>query len=237
MNIHQKISITNQILLKMYGPQGWWPTTLKPGQAPVYRPGHEGRMVDNAACFEIIVGAVLTQNTSWTNAEKAIINLTSRDLMTPAAISSCDEGLEAAIKPARYYNQKARYLRGVAHSIIEAGGVAALRSHPTAELRQTLLAWNGVGPETADSILCFAFNRPVFVVDAYTQRLFKALQLPCESYDDIQNEVQAALKPSAAELGDLHARIVKLMANKELDKFMRSYDVLNAKMRSQASLF
>lgn len=237
MNTHQKISITNQILLKMYGPQGWWPTTVKPGQAPVYRPGQEGRIVDNAACFEIIVGAVLTQNTSWTNAEKAIINLTSLDLMTPAAMAPCDERLEAAIKPARYYNQKARYLRGVAHSVIEAGGVAALRSQQTAELRQTLLAWNGVGPETADSILCFAFNRPVFVVDAYTQRLFKTMRLPCESYNAIQKEVQAALKPSAAELGDLHARIVKLMANRELEKFMRSYDAWNAKMRSQASLF
>ncbi len=237
MNTNQKVNITNQILINMYGPQGWWPTTLTPGQPPVYYPGREGRIVTDKACFEIIVGAILTQNTSWTGAEKAIVNLTTKRLMDSATLAASDEHLETAITPARYFNQKAKYLRGIAHSILTAGGIAALRPYSTPKLRKLLLAWNGVGPETADSILCYAFNRPIFVVDAYTRRLFKAVHLPSESYDVIQTLVHASLRPSAAGFGDFHARIVKLMANKELEKFMRLYDSLGVKMFSQGTLF
>jgi len=237
MNMNQKINIINQILLQMYGVQGWWPTTLRNGKPPVYQPGREGRFVTEEECFEIVVGAILTQNTSWTGAEKAIVNLTGAGLMDIAAIAACDERLEAAIKPARYFNQKAKYLRNIADSILTAGGVIALRKHSTSTLRKLLLSWTGVGPETADCILCYAFCRPVFAVDIYTRRLFKAVYLPSELYSEIQDSVHTSLTPSAAGYGDFHARIVKLMANKELEKFLRLYHSYGAKTISQSALF
>ncbi|MDM8539346.1 helix-hairpin-helix domain-containing protein, partial [Desulfobacterales bacterium HSG17] len=211
----------NNILLEMYGRQGWWPVTSKPGQAPVYSPGKEGDRVSDENAFEIITGAVLTQNTSWSNVEKAIINLSKKNLLDIVKISKCGSQLEQAVRPSGYYNQKAERLRTISKNIISLGSIKSLETYPTEQLRNLLLSWKGIGKETADSILCYAFNRPVFVVDTYTKRLFKALGLPFDAYDEIQNIVHQSILPSSAEYGDLHARIVKVSVLKESDKMLK----------------
>lgn len=201
----------DRVLSRRYGPQGWWPTTGNPGQPPIYQPGKEGRPVSDREAFEIIVGSILTQNNTWTNAEKALMNLSRAGLLDLQNMAGADDQtLAALIVPARYYNQKAARLIRIATAVRSAGGIASLRKTDTHRLRNTLLAWTGVGPETADSILCYAFGRSVFVVDAYTRRLFRKLGLPCRTDESVQRLVYASIPPSAAAYGDLHARIVKL---------------------------
>lgn len=140
-----------------YGPQGWWP-----GETP----------------FEIMVGAILTQNTAWTNVERAIAALVEAGALDPGTILALPEGEVAAlIRPAGYFNVKARRLRNFCRWYVDQGGHAALATFDTAALRAALLSVNGVGPETADDILLYAFERPVFVIDAYTRRLFSRLGL------------------------------------------------------------
>jgi len=207
----QKVRKLNHTLYQVYGSQGWWPTTREPGGQPVYYPGREGRIVSDHEAFEIITGSVLTQNTSWSNAEKAIMNLSSQNMLGIKKIATGDDRLLAsAIIPARYYNQKSIRLKQIAKNIIKEGGIKTLRSFPTETLRKLLLSWTGIGQETADSILCYAFSRNIFVVDAYTRRLFHKLNLPSGTYEEIQTLVHQSIKASAAEYGDFHARIVKL---------------------------
>ncbi len=144
-------------LLGHYGPQQWWP-----GDTP----------------FEVMVGAVLTQNTSWTNVEKAIANLKEKDLLDPERIVSAPaERLAARLKPAGYFNVKARRLRNLCRWYLDNGGHARLSRWGTDKLRHALLSVNGVGRETADDILLYAFHRDVFVIDAYTRRIFSRLGL------------------------------------------------------------
>jgi endonuclease-3 related protein len=195
-------------LLRLLGPRGWWPTTRRPGSRPVYRIGREGESVSDRAAFEIMVGAILTQNTAWRNVEKALVNLSGARRLEIEAIAGAGVWLEEAIRPSGYFRQKADRLRRMAKATLAAGGVKGLRRIPTSDLRALLLSWHGVGPETADSMLCYAFSRPVFVVDAYTRRLFAERGLPHGAYDEIQALVHAALPNDVARLNDLHARIV-----------------------------
>ena len=143
-----------QRLFKQYGPQYWWPAD-KP--------------------FEVMVGAILTQNTSWTNVEKAIANLKQAKALTCSKmIKMSDEQLALSLKPAGYFNVKARRLKNFCHWYHACNKPENMT---TKSLRQELLSINGVGPETADDMLLYAFNRPVFVIDAYTHRLFSRLGL------------------------------------------------------------
>ena len=216
----QKVRKLNHTLYKIYGSQGWWPTTREPGEKPVYYPGREGRIVSYHEAFEIITGSVLTQNTSWSNAEKAIMNLSGLNMLGIKKIAKGDDGLLAsAIIPARYYNQKSARLKQIAENIIKEGGIKTLRSFPTETLRKLLLSWTGIGQETADSILCYAFSRDIFVVDTYTRRLFHKLNLPSGTYEEIQNLVHQSIKASPAEYGDFHARIVKLYSTGDVKTF------------------
>jgi endonuclease-3 related protein len=217
----QKVRKLNQSLFRIYGSQGWWPTTKKPGEPPVYYPGREGRIVSNRDAFEIIIGSILTQNTSWSNAEKAIMNLSGTNMLEIKKVAKENPKiLASAIIPARYYNQKSVRLKQIAENILNEGGIKTLRSIPTEPLRKLLLSWTGIGQETADSILCYAFSRDVFIVDAYTRRLFKKLNLPSESYEEIQTLVHQSIKASAAEYGDFHARIVKLFSSGDVKTFL-----------------
>jgi endonuclease-3 related protein len=220
--IKERIIRIDARLLDRYGPQGWWPTTTSPGGPPVYHKGAEGAAVGNRESFEIVVGAILTQNTAWRNVEKAIVNLTREIGLDPGAIAGCDGALESAVRPSGYFNQKAARLREISRNILDCGGIGALRGYDTDALRKLLLSWKGIGPETADSILCYAFARPVFVVDAYTMRLFRALDLPHASYGEIQAIVHQAIPPDTARYNDLHARIVKLYAMKEVEAFLKA---------------
>jgi endonuclease-3 related protein len=178
-------------LQSAYGPQHWWPAETS---------------------FEVMLGAVLTQNTAWTNVERALAQLRAEIPLTPQAVLALDEPLLAElIRPSGYFNVKARRLRALCLALVEAGGEEALRAWPTAELRRWLLAINGIGPETADDILLYAFERPVFVVDAYTRRLFSRLGLIAgdEGYEQIRQQVESALGADSARFNAYHALIVR----------------------------
>lgn len=177
-------------LLDSYGPQDWWP-----GDTP----------------FEIMVGAVLTQNTAWINVERAIANLINQRALDPARILAVPEKrLADWLRPSGYFNVKARRLRNFCRWYLEAGGYEALSALETQPLRHALLAVNGVGPETADDILLYAFERPVFVIDAYTRRLFARLALIAgdEDYESLRLAIERALGPDTALFNDYHALIV-----------------------------
>ena len=187
---------TYRTLHAHYGPQHWWP-----GETP----------------FEVMVGAVLTQNTAWTNVEKAIANLkAARALGCAAILNLSDTALAELIRPAGYFNVKAKRLKSVC-AFLDAQGVARhpekLRDQATLpELRQRLLAVHGVGEETADSILLYALALPSFVVDAYTRRIFSRLGLldADAGYHHIQARFQAALPQDVALYNEYHALIVQL---------------------------
>ncbi len=180
-------------LLAARGHQRWWP-----GETP----------------YEVVVGAVLTQNTAWVNVERAIANLKAAGALDPHAIAALEhEALASLIRPAGYFNVKARRLRAVAEFLLrEAGGdVSALgRGLDTEDLRALLLEIPGVGRETADSILLYALGRPVFVVDGYTRRIFGRMGVldPTADYDDIRAFFESALRKDPALFNDYHAQVV-----------------------------
>src|SRR6202142_489480 len=164
-------------LFSAWGRQHWWPAQSR---------------------FEVIVGAYLTQNTSWTNVEKALGNLRKARLLTVRGIRRTPQSqLERLIRPSGYFRQKAQRLKTFV-SFLDArygGSLTRMFARPTAELRDELLALNGVGPETADSILLYAGNRPVFVVDAYTRGILERHQivLSAAAYDEIRQLFEQAL--------------------------------------------
>jgi len=173
-----------------HGPQHWWP---------------------GDSTFEIMVGAVLTQNTAWTNVEKAIANLKAAKALSPAAIATAPHRrLAAWLKPSGYFNIKAQRLRALCAWLIRKGGAKRIARLPTAVLRAELLQVHGIGPETADDILLYAFNRPVFVVDAYTRRLFQRLGLirGDEKYELLRQWFETALVADAPLFSEYHALIV-----------------------------
>jgi endonuclease-3 related protein len=178
-------------LLSAHGPQAWWPA-----DGP----------------FEVMVGAVLTQNTAWVNVERAIENLKRAQALSATAIVGLPEPrLAELLRPSGYFNVKARRLRAFCAWYLAAGGLERLGRLQTARLRRALLAVPGVGPETADDILLYAFGRPVFVVDAYTRRLFGRLGLvdPDLPYDDVRRAFEAALGRRPALYNEYHALIVR----------------------------
>jgi endonuclease-3 related protein len=161
--------------------------------------------------FEIMVGAVLTQNTAWTNVERAIANLKQAKALSPRAIVKAPaRRLAAWLKPSGYFNVKARRLRALCRWLIARGGVRKIAKLPTPELRHALLAVHGIGPETADDILLYAFDRPVFVIDAYTRRIFQRLRLirGTEDYETLRRIFENALDPDARLFNEYHALIV-----------------------------
>lgn len=189
-----KLEQVYKILFKTFGPQHWWP-----GETP----------------FEIIVGAVLTQNTSWQNVERAIKNLRDADLLEPQALFDVPvEELEELIRPAGYYRIKARRLRSLLEFIISKyhGSIATMFDTELYDLRRQLLEINGIGPETADSILLYAGNKPIFVVDAYTHRVFSRhgwIDFEAD-YHRIQEYVQDELPGDVRLFNEYHALIVRL---------------------------
>jgi len=179
-------------LLSRFGPRGWWPADTP---------------------FEVVVGAILTQNTAWRNVEKAIENLKALGPLTPAVLrETSEDALRAAIRPAGYFNQKTRRLQGFLRVLFEefGGDLGALFALDTASLRDRLLAISGIGPETADSILLYAAQRPVFVIDAYTIRvLTRHGFLPEETtYAEVQQYVTDHLPEDTALFNEFHALFV-----------------------------
>lgn len=158
-----------------------------------------------------MVGAVLTQNTAWTNVERALLQLRGRVPLDADALLALPESeLAALIRPAGYFNVKARRLRAFCEAFVAAGGEPALSGLDTSALRDLLLGIHGIGPETADDMLLYAFERPVFVIDAYTRRLFGRLGLVDEaaSYEALRYTFEQTLAPDVALFNEYHALIV-----------------------------
>jgi endonuclease-3 related protein len=159
-----------------------------------------------------MVGAVLTQNTAWSNVERALANLADRVPLTAAAILSLPpEDLVDCLRPVGYFNVKAHRLRAFCSAYLEQGGLEALNRLDTDQLRRRLLDIHGVGPETADDMLLYAFERPVFVVDAYTRRIFGRLGVLAgdEGYETIRHGFEDALGPDVPLFNEYHALIVR----------------------------
>lgn len=174
-----------------YGYLGWWPAQQR---------------------FEILVGAVLVQNTAWSNAVRAIDALRDQGLLDAEAIlATKPERLATMIRPSGYFNVKSRRLFALCQWFVNAGGFAALEQEPTQALRAALLSVRGIGPETADDILLYAFDRPVFVIDAYTRRLFGRLGLidPNSQYEELRSHFESALHRSVPTMQNTHAVIVE----------------------------
>jgi endonuclease-3 related protein len=172
-------------LLSRYGPQNWWPARSR---------------------FEVIVGAYLTQNTNWSNVEKALLNLRrARRLSVSALRTTPIDELETLVRPSGYFRQKARNLKTFIAFLDRqySGSLSRMFTEPTTKIRAELLELNGVGPETADSILLYAGNHPVFVVDAYTRRVLLRHGIIGEKtgYEEIRAMIEHAI--SSSEAGSL----------------------------------
>ena len=185
-------------LFRHFGPRGWWP-----GETP----------------FEVCVGAILVQNTSWTNAARAIANLKERHLLSPEGLRRIPKSrLALVIRPARFFNVKADRLKVFIRFLWDAhaGELNRLFSLPADVLRKTLLGLKGIGPETADSILLYAVQRPVFVVDAYSHRIFSRLGLyqgPSsgrKGYEALQKGFHRFLPRDVPLYNEYHALLVEL---------------------------
>jgi endonuclease III related protein len=206
MNI---IRLIYRKLLAFHGRQGWWPIVNNETRAGEY---HVGAPRGDDDFFEIAVGAILTQNISWNNVDRALGTLKQKKLLNPPSLEMIDnETLAGLIRPTGYYNQKAQKLknftawfRGYDYQY----GMLAARG--TDELRRELLEIKGVGPETADSILLYALGREIFVVDAYTKRLFTRIGFLSgnESYRQIQELFHQNFKSTADSYNEYHALIV-----------------------------
>jgi endonuclease-3 related protein len=181
-------------LYAAYGPQNWWP---------------------GESAFEILVGTILTQNTSWKNVEKAIGNLKDSDLLDPLQLSRIPtEELEELIRPAGYFRVKARRLHNLLQFVVQRyeGSLDEMFATSAAVLRPQLLGINGVGPETADSILLYAGQMPSFVVDTYTHRvLARHGWIGFEAgYEEIKDHFETALPEDVALFNEFHALLVRV---------------------------
>jgi endonuclease III related protein len=183
-----------EALRSKQGPQHWWPGSSR---------------------LEIIVGAILTQNTAWRNVEQALHGLSQQRLLSIPALRTVPlRELEPCVRPSGYFRQKARKLKAFVSYLDErhAGSLARMSQTPTAPLRSGLLGVWGIGPETADSILLYAFDRPVFVVDSYTKRVLVRHGWidPNSTYADIQAFFEDRLDPATDLYNDFHAQFVML---------------------------
>jgi endonuclease-3 related protein len=194
MNITgQKIQQIFELLFERFGPQHWWPGETKD---------------------EIITGAILTQNTNWQNVEKAIGNLKRASLMSLDKLYSAEQSqLAQLIRPAGYYNVKAKRLAAFLKWLFEEhnGTLTEIEAMNTEALRAELLGINGVGRETADSILLYAFERPVFVVDAYTYRIATRhllIEPECD-YEQLRSLFEDNLREDVKMFNEFHALLVR----------------------------
>jgi endonuclease-3 related protein len=193
-NVYRLLKTIYRKIYADFGPQHWWP-----GDTP----------------FEVAVGAILTQNTNWDNVERAIGNLKERKLLGAKKMHALPAGkLAEIIRPAGYFNVKARRLKAFLDFLIGnyAGSFKRMGREETSNLREKLLGVNGIGPETADSILLYALERPVFVIDAYTRRVLSRHGIigHDEPYDVYQGLFHLALEPETQLYNEYHALLVRV---------------------------
>lgn len=181
-------------LYSAYGPQGWWPA-------------------DSAE--EVMIGAVLTQNTAWRNVEKAIESLACADALSMARIHALPmDKLESLIRPAGTFRVKARRLKALAHAVMEdcAGSLRKLFEGNRVDVRSRLLSISGIGPETADAIMLYAGGIPIFVIDAYARRVLvrHGIATSSATYGELQDIMEAGMPPDEATYNEYHALIVEV---------------------------
>ncbi|MBI5242256.1 MAG: hypothetical protein HY922_01075 [Elusimicrobia bacterium] len=200
-------------LLESFGPQGWWPLTPPGGRRPCYHPGRFERPSGKGA-LEICLGAILTQNTAWTNVEKALESLNRSKAVDPARVARMpSRRLERLIRSSGFFVQKAKKLKNFTrHLLSKRMPLTRWLDGPLKPVREELLSINGVGPETADSMLLYAAGRPVFVVDAYTRRIGERLGWleTGMDYDSVRAFFERRLPRSARTYQELHALLVAL---------------------------
>ena len=194
LRARRKLKAFYRRLLKEFGPQDWWP-----GETP----------------FEVMVGAILTQNTNWGNVEKAIANLKKRRHLTPQSLKKISaRQLASLIRPAGYFNVKAKRLKNFIEFVFREykGDLKRMAREQDEQLRAKLLRVNGIGEETADSILLYAFEKPFFVVDAYTKRVLCRHRLISRNadYADVQKLFTRHLPEDIEMFNEYHALIVRL---------------------------
>jgi endonuclease-3 related protein len=194
MSTTEQLTEIYNLLLGRFGPQHWWPGNSQ---------------------FEITVGAILTQNTNWANVEKAIANLEAANVLSAQALYEMNpDELAALIKPAGYFNIKAKRLKSFLAWLSDKydGRLENIEQLSTARLREELVNIKGIGPETADSILLYAFERPVFVVDAYTARVMTRhglIESDCD-YEQLQELFQSNLTEDVQVFNEYHALLVRV---------------------------
>ncbi len=183
-------------LLRHFGKQYWWPADTP---------------------FEVIVGAILTQQTTWKNVEKAIDNLKGNNLLSISSLAKVNlKHLEKIIRPIGYFHQKAERLKGICRYIYENYGedLAKLFSKTIPNLREELLSLKGLGPETVDSIILYAANKPIFIIDAYTKRIAHRLGVTdLNKYEDLRKYFEGHLPNDLDLYQEFHALIVELGKN------------------------
>jgi len=190
VSARKDFSLIYKLLLAQHGAQQWWPAE---------------------SAFEVMIGAILTQNTAWTNVEKALTNLRQIDALSLEGLQALPESeLAERIRPSGYFNQKAKRLKFFCDWYVSRGQHQGLSVLETEMLRKELLDVYGIGPETADDILLYAFERPVFVIDAYTRRIFSRLGMITgdEAYDKLRFVFQDQLAADVSLYNTYHALIV-----------------------------
>jgi len=196
-------------LFSLYGAQGWWPVRSE-CEGRGYHPNKFGLPATKKGKFEVCMGAILTQNTSWIQVEKALDNLFAAKINSAEKILKIDSEIIATlITPAGYRNQKTKYLKNIAEWFLGSGewGVG---SGDLEALRDDLLTVKGVGRETADSILLYAFHLPTFVIDTYTKRALAAFEIFEEKtdYETLRKWFMDSLEPSVELFQEYHALFV-----------------------------
>lgn len=189
-----KLQAIYKVLYKAFGPQYWWP-----GDTP----------------FEVAVGAILTQNTNWGNVEKAINNLKAAGALNANKLHEMPiNKLAQLIRPAGYFNIKSKRLKSFIDFLTKHynGSMKQMKSEDTNTIKEKLLSVNGIGPETADSILLYALEKPIFVVDAYTKRVLSRHNIMShdESYDRFQGLFYLSLKKDVRLYNEYHALFVRV---------------------------
>ncbi|MGH9731866.1 MAG: endonuclease III domain-containing protein [Candidatus Acidiferrales bacterium] len=184
-------------LYESLGPQAWWPAKTP---------------------FEVIVGAILTQSTNWTNVERAIANLRREHLLTPRAMARVSPAhLASLIRSSGYFRQKAKKLKAFVRFLREeySGSLKRMFRTPTAELREKLIGVHGIGPETADSILLYAGAKEIFVVDAYTKRILSRHGWVSDkaTYEEMRTLIESHLPRDVSRYNEFHALLVNVGKN------------------------
>ncbi|MCX7641412.1 MAG: hypothetical protein N2Z20_02115 [Elusimicrobiales bacterium] len=210
MNNFKNLKDIYLILYDYYGPQGWWPVTSD-GNIPVYRKNFFGPLSENE-CFEISCGAILTQNVSWKNVEKCIINLKKANFLSfEKILNSSPSEISLLIKSSGYYRQKTIKLKNFSKWLeLQGGSLKKIFKKDPKKIRGELLGISGIGKETADSILLYAGYFPFFVVDTYTKRLLNRIySTNISNYDEIQKIFHSNIKNDFKIFNEYHALIVE----------------------------